>query len=358
MVIPRPVRVEQHPGLGAATGREPDLELLPFGPPEGYWLDTTGPVPRIRAQDAAGVAYALTTLGQLPVVGGRLPAVAIEDRPRTPWRGVRLDLTRHEIPVETVLTVLDDLAALKLNRLHLRLPGSSSAGTDDYRRIDEHAAARHIVVVPGIDAATLPEADVEPVVRELADLTSGPWVHLGGPGGPGGSSVDSGLEAVVRAAVIADRAGKQPIVWHDAGPSPALPPGTIAQYRGPLTPGAAHAEPLLAITERDGWMIASPADVAELGGRAGMTLAETIEWDPAELVPGVGEDRLLGIEALLDPGAGDPLEAVRGTTRARLCALAELAWSPRGGHDLADFEARLGDSPQRAQSGRSAHASR
>ena len=100
--------------------------------------------------------------------------------PRFPWRGFMLDVARHFHPVETVLAVIDDIADLGLNRLHLHLtddqgwrieiesrPELTRIGAatqvggglaapafytkDDYRRIVAYAAARGIVVVPEID---------------------------------------------------------------------------------------------------------------------------------------------------------------------------------------------------------------
>lgn len=406
-------------GLGAAAGREPDLELLPFGPPEGYRLDTTGPAPRIRAQDAAGVAYALTTLGQLPVIGGRLPAVTIEDRPRYPWRGAMLDVARRFHPVETVLACLDDLAALKLNRLHLHLtddlgwriridswprlteigastqvgggPASPACySKDDYRRIVEYAAERHIVVVPEIDLlghtnalltaypelagpGVRPVPDVgfsrldprneltyrfvEDVIREVAELTPGPWLHLGGDESLATDEADS-LHFVERVTAIAAGTGKQLVGWHELGRSRRLPRGTIGQYRDRTTPEPPHDAHLRSFVEQDGWAILSPGDVARLemprwdddahGMRRGIaptSLRDAYDWDPAEIVPGVGEDRILGIEAVIFTETIGTLEAIRETAFPQLCALAELMWSPQGGHDFADFTARLDASP-------------
>jgi len=423
MIIPRPARLEHTGGLGSAAGREPDLELLPFGPPEGYRIDTTWAAPRIRAQDAAGVAYALTTLGQLPVVGGRLPAVVIEDRPRYPWRGMMLDVARHFHPVETVLALIDEIAALKLNRLHLHLtddqgwriqidawPRLTEIGAstqvggglgapafytkDDFRRIVEHAAERHIVVVPEIDLPghtnaaltaypelAVPGVDprpyagievgfstldtrneltyrfVEDVIGEVAAMTPGPWLHLGGDESLATEEADY-LEFIRRVTAIGARTGKQLIGWHEMGRSRELPPGTIGQYWNLTTPEPPHDEHLRSFLEQDGWAILSPGDVAYLdmqrwdGDRWGLSwangptsLREAYSWDPAAIVPGVGEDRILGIEAPMFTETIDTLEAIRQMAFPRLAALAELMWSAADGHDFADFEARLAASP-------------
>lgn len=347
MVIPRPGRMQALGGVGSSAGIEPDLELLPFGPPEGYRLDTTGAAPRIRAQDAAGVAYALTTIGQLPVHGGRLPAVVVEDRPRYPWRGAMLDIDGGVLPVDTVLGVLDDLAALKLNRLHLPLPDEGAYSADEYRAIVEHAGQRHIVVVPGVTVpsrAALDDGRYAAAVHELSRRTPGPWLHIGGID-PRTEDDEQSRDDLDRAIAIAASTGRQLIGWHEIGANERLPVGTIGQYRARLAATMIDAEQLRACTARDGWAILSPSDAAVLDGpTTSDSLRMSYEWDPAELVAGVGEDRVLGVEAIIRARADDDLESIRAIVFPRLCALAELAWSPADTHDYADFTARLRES--------------
>jgi len=164
---------------------------------EEYRLDIDDTV-CVRAGGPAGAAYALTTLGQLlasaPRDAGartlRLPRLSIEDGPTWGWRGVHLDVARHFFPLADVLRFIDLAAAHRLNRVHLHLnddqgwrvevPGwprltevgawrSSSPlghevdGVDDhvahggfYRAQDlaeirDHAARRHMTIVPEID---------------------------------------------------------------------------------------------------------------------------------------------------------------------------------------------------------------
>ncbi len=106
---------------------------------------------------------------------------AADGAPRFAWRGFMLDVARHFHPVETVLAVIDDLAALGMNRLHLhltddqgwrieiasrpeltRIGASTQVGGGpvpepgyyaraDYARIVSYAADRGITVVPEID---------------------------------------------------------------------------------------------------------------------------------------------------------------------------------------------------------------
>ena len=95
--------------------------------------------------------------------------MSIADRPRFAWRGFMLDVARHFFGVADVCRVIDHLAAYKLNVLHLHLsddqgwriaidawPRLTEHGGfyshDDLRAIVRYAAERHITVVPEIDA--------------------------------------------------------------------------------------------------------------------------------------------------------------------------------------------------------------
>jgi hexosaminidase len=87
----------------------------------------------ISAGDEAGALYAAQTVRQLlpedawraaPLPGAanwELPCADIEDHPALAWRGAHLDVARHFMPKRELLSLIDALAALKLNRLHLHL---------------------------------------------------------------------------------------------------------------------------------------------------------------------------------------------------------------------------------------------
>ncbi len=169
--------------------------------PEGYRLSTSDDAVLVEGGSAAGVFWGAQTLRQLlgadafraAPVGARawnVPAVAVEDGPRFPWRGMMLDVSRHFLPKTDVLRYLDLLAAHKLNVFHFHLtddqgwrveikrhPELTATGgwrartkyghraselwdekphgghytQDDIREIVAYAAERHIRVVPEID---------------------------------------------------------------------------------------------------------------------------------------------------------------------------------------------------------------
>ncbi|RMF27067.1 MAG: beta-N-acetylhexosaminidase [Bacteroidetes bacterium] len=84
---------------------------------------------RIEGNDASGVFYGIQSLLHLlpveaweaPADSLHLPAVAIEDSPRFPYRGMHLDIARNFNDKAAILKLLEVMALYKLNRLHLHL---------------------------------------------------------------------------------------------------------------------------------------------------------------------------------------------------------------------------------------------
>jgi hexosaminidase len=94
---------------------------------EAYRLVVDARGIRISASGDRGLLYGAMTVSQLlspdrrfgtPV---RVPAVTIEDAPRFGWRGLMLDVARHYQPIEAIYLVVDQMASVKLNTLHLHL---------------------------------------------------------------------------------------------------------------------------------------------------------------------------------------------------------------------------------------------
>ncbi len=182
------------------TGYDLDVRYEPDLPHEHYRV-RVDEVSTIEAGDPAGLAYALVALRQLGPVALwsaepselsvlELPCVELHDGPAFSWRGVHLDVARHFFGVDVVLRLIDQMAAHRLNRLHLHLnddqgwrvdvptwPRLASVGSrrrsspvgherdgrddgvahsgyfdaDDLERIRDHGKSRFVQIVPEID---------------------------------------------------------------------------------------------------------------------------------------------------------------------------------------------------------------
>ncbi len=95
-----------------------------FGEDESYALTVDSKQARLDAPNPLGVLRGLETFLQLADAdphGYAVPALTIEDKPRFPWRGLHLDVSRHWMPLPAVLRQLDAMAAVKLNVFHWHL---------------------------------------------------------------------------------------------------------------------------------------------------------------------------------------------------------------------------------------------
>jgi len=147
--------------------------------------------------DGNGVFNGLQSLASLVTVGkSRLPMLSVNDEPHFAFRGMLVDVARNFHSKEFILTLLDQMAAYKLNKLHLHLGDDEGwrleipslpelteigakrcfdvtetkclmpqlgAGVDatssvsgyysvsDYQDILKAATARHIQVIPSLD---------------------------------------------------------------------------------------------------------------------------------------------------------------------------------------------------------------
>lgn len=334
----------------------------------------------------------------------RIPAVHIEDAPRFEWRGAMIDVARHFFTVEDVERQIDLLALHKLNRLHLHLTddqgwrleilswpaltqvgGSTEVGGGvggwytqaEYAGLVAYAAERFVTVVPEIDfpghanaaLASYGELNesgvpadlytgagvistplwlegpetagfVADVLHEVAALTSGEWLHVGGD-----EAVDVALEDyaafVVTLQEITAADGKTLVGWDEIGEVELEAP-FVAQhwYDADLARSAAA---------RGGRIIASPAEYAYLDmmqdadADYGQVWAGVIDvedayaWDP--VLEGLEEGDVLGVEGALWTEYIDTVEKLDFMVWPRLAAHAELGWSPTGEWD--EFRERL-----------------
>ena len=264
---------------------------------EAYRLEVDQQRVVITALEPPGLVRGVQTLIRLitrdPGHGGAVvEPVLVVDRPRFAWRGLMLDLARHFFDAETIRTVIEVMASLKLNVLHLHLTddqgwrvevpsrpelvavgGTTAVGRDpggwlsarDYSDLLAFAAAHGVTVVPEIDlpghvnAALTSCGDLSPdgrrkpaytgvevgfsrlhaalpatvpfirgVLSDIAGMTSGQYLHIGGDEA---LTMEPGeyAELVSVAVDAVAAAGKLVVGWQEIAAVP-LPAGSVVQY--------------------------------------------------------------------------------------------------------------------------------
>ncbi len=104
------------------SGVELTVSADPAMKPESYRITAKDGAIAITAADAAGASYALRSLAQQAAYEKlRLKPLDIEDAPRFGFRGLMIDVARNFHPKAQILAVIEQMAAIKLNKLHLHL---------------------------------------------------------------------------------------------------------------------------------------------------------------------------------------------------------------------------------------------
>ncbi|MEV6394862.1 beta-N-acetylhexosaminidase [Streptomyces sp. NPDC051907] len=348
--------------------------------------------------------------GPWQIAGG-----TVTDTPRYGYRGAMLDVSRHFFTVDQVKRYIDQLALYKINKLHMHLSddqgwriaidswprlasygGSTQVGGGpggyytkaQYRQILAHAAARYMEVVPEIDmpghtnAALASYAElncdgvapplytgtavgfsslcvpkevtydfVDDVVRELAALTPGKYLHIGGDEAHSTSHADY-VAFMDRAQATVGKYGKTVVGWHQlTGAKPVA--GAVAQYWGYDRTSAAERKQVADATKNGTGLILSPADRIYLDMKytkdtpLGLSWAGLVEvqrsydWNPATYLEGVAEGALLGVEAPIWTETLSTSDHIEYMAFPRLPGVAELGWSPQSTHDWAAYRLRL-----------------
>ncbi|WP_405872503.1 MULTISPECIES: beta-N-acetylhexosaminidase [unclassified Streptomyces] len=339
----------------------------------------------------------------------------IKDNPRYAYRGAMLDVSRHFFTVTQVKRYIDELALYKVNKLHLHLSddqgwriaidswprlttygGSTQVGGGqggyytkaDYKEIVRYAASRYLEVVPEIDmpghtnAALASYADlncdgvapplytgtdvgfsslcvdkdltydfVDDVIRELAAITPGRYLHIGGDEAHSTSHEDY-VKFMDRVQPIVAKYGKTVMGWHQlTGAHPAK--GALAQYWGLDDTDAAEKAQVVKAAQNGTGLVLSPADRIYLDMKytedtplgqdwAGLVdVKRSYDWDPGNYLAGAPSSSIKGVEAPLWSETIVTDADIDYMVFPRLAGAAELGWSPASTHDWDTYKVRL-----------------
>jgi len=140
---------------------------------ESYIFNITKAGAYLHASSLTGIIRGLSTFVQLierdtSTESISVPFAHIIDRPRFPWRGLMLDVSRHWMPVSVIEKTLNAMELSKLNVLHLHLSDDQGFRVEslqhpllhykkdfftqkDIRYLIEYARQRQIRIMPEFD---------------------------------------------------------------------------------------------------------------------------------------------------------------------------------------------------------------
>jgi hexosaminidase len=169
VLLPFPKKILRGRGVyRVPAGDKPAVELIrdnAVAHDQGYRLTISPTGVQVRASAPAGAFYAVTTLTQIArQCGRRWPCLTIEDFPDFPRRGFYHDVSRGKVPkLATLLQLVDDLAALKINEFQLYIENvyafqrhpamyddTTPLTAKDLQTIDKACRERFIDFVPSL----------------------------------------------------------------------------------------------------------------------------------------------------------------------------------------------------------------
>lgn len=344
----------------------------------------------------------------------KLATGTIRDYPVYSYRGSMLDVARHFFTVDEVKTLIDQLAFYKLNVLHLHLSddqgwrieikswpnltahgGKTEVGggeggfytQEQYSDIVKYAQDRYITIIPEIDmpghtnAALASYAElncdgkatelytgrevgfstlctskevtykfIDDVIRELAALTPGEYLHIGGDESHA-TKIEDYIPFMNRVQDMVIAHGKKVLAWDEIALA-TLKPNTVVQYW-------AKAENAIKGVEQGAKVLMSPAKNAYLDMQYdstsiyGLHWAAYIEvdngynWDPANLVPEIKKENIMGIEAPLWSETVSNLKEAEYLIYPRLPGYAEIGWTPVELRKWDEYKVRLANHGER-----------
>jgi hexosaminidase len=318
-----------------------------------------------------------------------------------------LDVARHFFTVDEVKQYIDLLALYKLNVLHLHLaddqgwrveiksrpkltemgsatqvgggPGGFYTQTE-YAEIVRYAQERYVSIVPEIDmpghtnAALIahPElscsriapapytgtevgwstfcpnkeetyALIDDVIRELAALTPGRYIHVGG------DEVEvltheEYVRFIERVQDIVARHGKEMVGWEEVGKARLRPTTLAQQWKSDSAVLALRSGAKLIMSPSPrAYFDMKYTDATELGLKwaALIEVSDAYNWDPATYQVGVTEGDIVGVEAPIWSETLRNITAVQYLAMPRLPALAEVGWTPQSAREWESFRVRV-----------------
>ncbi|MFJ4682453.1 family 20 glycosylhydrolase [Streptomyces sp. NPDC088789] len=417
------VVVKAHGAEGLFRGVQTLRQLLPAAVESGTRQSRAWTVPPVKISDGPRYGYR----GVMLDVARRFFTVSQVKRYIDQAAAYKMNtLHLHLTDDQGWRIAIDEIP--DLTKIGASTQSGHTGGTDwyytaeDYKEIVSYAKSRFMTVVPEIDGpghtwsalASVPKLNcddkartpytgfdvgvslyclsdaqhtanmtdfLKTVIKAVADLTPGPYIHVGGDETP--QATPEQYATYVKAASETTTAQKKTVMgWHQLGQA-ELPAGSLMQYWGEEddreTIGTSKESEKIRFA-RDGAaqkakFVMSPSDHAYLDMKYDVStpyglswsgyvpVQRSYEWDPTTAtakLDGTGSvvpaDQIAGVEAALwadrayEGSNALPTPATRWPSATeyaeymsfpRLPALAEVGWTPQAGRDWKNFRQRL-----------------
>jgi len=232
------------------------------------------------------------------------------------------------------------------------MPGHTNAALSSYAELNCNGKATELYTGTKVGFSSLCTRKditykfIDDVVKELSAITPGPYIHIGGDESHSTKREDY-IPFINKVQDIVISHGKKVIGWDDIAIS-TLREGVTAQDWASVKNAEAAAA-------QGAKILMSPAAKAYLDmqydstTRLGLHWAGYIEvdsaymWDPSTLIPGIGRENVLGIEAPLWTETITNMDDIEYMVFPRLPGYAEIGWTPDSLRSWDEYKVRLGE---------------
>lgn len=236
------------------------------------------------------------------------------------------------------------------------MPGHTNAALASYPELNISGIATELYSGTDVGFSTLATDKeitykfIDDVVRELSALTPGPYFHIGGDESHV-TKIEDYIPFVNRVQDIVLAHGKQVLGWDEIALATLKPNATVQYW--------ARAENALKGVAQGAKVLMSPSKYAYIDMQYdstsiyGLHWAAYIEvddaynWDPATLVPGIGRENIIGIEAPLWAETISNRQESEYLLFPRLPGYAEIGWTPAGLRNWDEYKVRLASHGER-----------
>jgi hexosaminidase len=230
------------------------------------------------------------------------------------------------------------------------MPGHTNAALASYAELNCNGKATELYTGTNVGFSTLCTGSeitykfIDDVIKELVAITPGPYIHIGGDESHA-TKVEDYIPFINKVQEIVASHGKQVLGWDEIALS-TLKPNSIAQHWSTIS----NAQKAV---NQGAKVLMSPARKAYVDMKydsttlLGLHWAGYIEvdkaysWDPATLVPGLGKENIIGIEAPLWSETVTNLDEIEYLVFPRLPGYAEIGWTPASMRNWEEYKVRL-----------------
>lgn len=185
---------------------------------------------------------------------------------------------------------------------------------------------------------------IDDVFRELSELTPGPYIHIGGDESLA-TKIEDYIPFINRVQTIAAEHGKKVLGWDEIALA-TLRPNTIVQYWAKsenAVKGVAQGAKVLMSPAKNAYLDMQYDSTSTYGlhWAAYIEVDKGYQWDPANLVPEIKKENIVGIEAPLWSETVSNLQEAEYLMFPRLLGYAEIGWTPANLRDWNNYKGRL-----------------